>query len=608
MTSRVSAALAIAVVVAGAVAAGQSQGLAVGKPATVSAAIGLPAVVAAGGHAAGEGFDTSLAPPASTIRAWSASPYRAVNMYFAGSQRYRTVQPELSPSWVTTVLANGWTIIPTDVDLQAPCASTPKQKISTNPSTALAQGASAATLAIDDPNPAATSLTQLGLPTGVPAYIDIESYSVPAGNTTCVPAVQAFVRGWIETLHDAGYVAGLYGNPTSAIKDIIAAHTADSSYPQPDAIWFARYDGVDSVDNANIPSNYLVHHRIHQYQNSAAYTYGGLTLTIDKDAIDGDVVKAASVTLPSGPPYVYAAEVPVGQTLTEYAGPSTGAEVTGTYNDGDQLAIECQTVAPTANTSGIVNGDPVWDRLSDGHYVSDVYTTTTGGIDFSPGIPRCDTTPPTVTVTPLAHGTTAPSVTLSYKAADPSGVASYDVSWRRARYDSGYGAWQLPGSSQKTAATTRSQGLAAGYTYCFKVRAYDRAGNQSSWSPQTCTARALDDRGLTAGAHWRRTSGDRFYLGTVTETSAHGAKASRADAQVQRVGLVVTRCPTCGSVRVSIAGMLIGGIDLHSAVRHRQRVVMLPPLTRLRSGRVVVEVASPTGRLVQLDGMVLLRA
>jgi hypothetical protein len=611
VTSRVSAAIAIAVVVAGvpagASAAGQGQGPAVG-PEVVSAAIGLPTVVAAGGHATGEGFDTSLAPPASTIRAWSASPYRAVNMYFAGSQRYRTVQPELSPSWVTTVLANGWTIIPTDVDLQAPCSSTPKQKISTNPSTALAQGASAATLAIDDPNPAATSLTQLGLPTGVPVYIDIESYSVPAGNTTCVPAVQAFVRGWIETLHDAGYVAGLYGNPTSAIKDVIAAHAADSSYPQPDAIWFARYDGVDSVDNANIPASYLPHHRIHQYQNSTAYTYGGLTLTIDKDALDGDVVKATSVTLPSGPPYVYAAEVPVGQTLTEHAGPSTGAAATGSYNDGDQLAIECQTVAPTANTAGIVNGDPVWDRLSNGHFVSDIYTTTTGGIDFSPGIPRCDTTPPTVAVTPLAHGTTASSVTVSYRAADPSGVASYDVSWRRARYDRGYGAWQLPASAQKTTATSRTQGLATGYTYCVKVRAYDRAGNLSAWSPQTCTARAIDDRALTAGPRWQRSSFDRFYLGTVTATTRLGATASRADAQVQRVGVVATKCPTCGSVRVSIAGVVVGDIDLHSAVRHRQRLVMLPPIATLRSGKVAIKVTSPPGRLVQLDGMVLSRA
>jgi hypothetical protein len=409
-------------------------------------------------------------------------------------------------------------------------------------------------------------------------------------------------------LHGAGYVAGLYGNPTSAIKDVIAAHAADSSYPQPDAIWFARYDGVDSVDNANIPSSYLPHHRIHQYQNSTAYTYGGLTLTIDKDALDGDVVKAASVTLPSGPPYAYMAEVPVGQMLTERAGPSNSTATTGTYNDGDQLAITCQTVGPAGDAGGIVSGDPVWDRLDTGHFVSDIYTTTTGGIGFSRGIPRCDTAPPSVTVTPLAPGTLASSVTVSYGARDQSGVAAYDVGWRRARYDGGYGAWQLPASWQKTTATSRTHGLVAGSTYCFRVRAYDRLGNVSAWSRQACTARALDDRGLTTGAHWRRTTADRFYLGTATVTTVRGAKATRAGAQVQRVGLVVTRCPTCGSVRVSIAGAVVGQVDLRSDVQHRQRLVMLPPIARLRSGKVVIEVTSPTGRLVQIDGMVLSRA
>ncbi len=580
----------------------------IGREQVATANVGLPSVVAAAGHALGEGFDAAQAPPTSTIRAWSASPYRAVNMYFAGSQRYHTDQSELSSSWVTTVLANGWTIIPTDVDLQAPCASTTKQKMSTSPTTALAQGSAAASLAIDDPDPSATSLTQLGLPTGVPAYIDIESYSVPSGNTTCVPAVLAFVRGWIDTLHEAGYLAGLYATPTSGIKDVIAAHEADNMYPEPDAIWFARYDGNDSVDNPNIPAGYLAHHRIHQYQNSTAYTFGGLSLTIDKDAMDGDVIAATSVTLPTGPPYVYAAAVPAGQQLTERAGPSNSTAATGTYSDADPLAIECQTIAPDGDPAGVVHGDAVWDRLTDNNYVSDLFTTTTGGIGFSAGIPRCETTPPAVTVKPLARGTLASDATVAYSATDATGVAYYDVSWRRARYDGGYGAWHYPAAWQKTAAATEVRALAVGYTYCFKVRASDRLGNLSTWSAAACTARALDDRAVTVGSRWRRKTGHSFYLGTITTTTIHGATATRHDAQVRDVGLVVTRCATCGRVRVSIAGILLANVDLHSDVRHRRSVVMLPSLPDLLTGKVVIEVTSPTGRTLQLDGLILSRA
>ncbi|HET7530018.1 MAG TPA: glycoside hydrolase domain-containing protein [Mycobacteriales bacterium] len=558
-----------------------------------------PAVTAAAGHVTGQGFDTAKAPPTSAIRAWTASPFRAVNMYFAGSQRLFTDQPELSPSWVSTVLANGWSIIPTVVDLQAPCASTPKQKMSTDSATAGDQGAHAATLAV-------AGLADLGLPPGLPAYVDIEPYTVPAGNTTCVPAVRAFVRGWTETMHASGYLAGLYSTPTTGIKDI---REAPEPYPQPDAIWFARYDGVNSVDNANIPADYLAHHRIHQYQNSTAYTYGGLTLTIDKDAMDGDAVVATSVTLPTGPPYLYAASTPAGQALAVREAPTMAAQATGQmFPDDAPLPIECQTIGPAGDGGAVVHGDAVWDRLTGGGYVSDLFTTTTGGNGFSPGIPRCETTPPVVTVKPLALGTLATGVTLSYGATDPSGVASYDVVWRRAPYDNGYSRWQYPTAWQHTAATTRTLALSAGYTYCFEVRASDGLGNRSAWSPATCTARALDDRSLSVGTNWKRRIDSGFYLGTVTSTATSGATATRSGAEALRLGLVVTRCVTCGTVRVSIGGVDVGDVDLRAAARYRRSLVLLPPLSVLRAGKVVVRVTSPAGKVVQLDGLVVSRA
>src|SRR5205823_1970008 len=56
----------------------------------------------------GLGFDACQAPSTAVLRAWTASPYRAVNMYFSGTQRGCPNQPLLTVDWVTTALSNGW--------------------------------------------------------------------------------------------------------------------------------------------------------------------------------------------------------------------------------------------------------------------------------------------------------------------------------------------------------------------------------------------------------------------------------------------------------------------------------------------------------------------
>ena len=38
---------------------------------------------------------------------------------------------------------------------------------------------------------------------------------------------------------------------------------------------------------------------------------------------------------------------------------------------------------------GVINGTGIWDRLSDGTYVTDYYMTTPSFNSFSPGLPRC---------------------------------------------------------------------------------------------------------------------------------------------------------------------------------------------------------------------------
>jgi len=69
------------------------------------------------------------------------------------------------------------------------------------------------------------------------------------------------------------------------------------------------------------------------------------------------------------------------------AGAGTGFPVLRKLSGGAPIDIACQTVGTS------VNGSPVWDRLVDGGYVSDWYTTTPAVGTYSAGIPLCDGAP-----------------------------------------------------------------------------------------------------------------------------------------------------------------------------------------------------------------------
>ncbi|HET7312381.1 MAG TPA: glycoside hydrolase domain-containing protein [Mycobacteriales bacterium] len=600
-SARPAIAAAVALLASGAVAVAPHAG---------AATIPGPTVSLAHAVVRGEGFDICQAPPTSTMRAWLKSPMRSVNIYFAGADRACSDQPYLNPEWVRTVTANGWSLIPTDVDRQPPCYSGPKARISWTPSIAQQQGKDAADAAIDGP----TGFKALHIPRHSPAYIDIENF--PAGHPACDTSVRRFMLGWIDELRARGYRAGVYGLPTGAIRVLVSSHKSNSSYPIPDAIWFARYDGVDSTWSADIPSTYLPNHRIHQYLGGVDRTYAGITLNIDQDAMNGDVVRMSGLATPSGPPYAYAAIGSPGTTssapgaINLRGDPSTKNTKVGTVHDGDMINIECQAAGEN------INGDYVWDKIDNPNftigspqyvYISDLFTNTTGGNGVSSAIAHCETTPPTVTVNPLPLTTLNAAATVSYSATDASGIGAYDVRWTSATDRGGFSAWHYPSTWQHTRSKSETlTGLAPGGTYCLSVRAYDRLTNRSRWSPATCIARPLDDRALSAGSRWNRATRSGYYFSTYTATRTYRASMSRSDEQVYRVGIVATRCATCGKVRIIVGGHSVGVISLTAPKALHKQTLLLPAFTSLWKGTVTIRVIS-SGQTVQIDGLVVSR-
>jgi hypothetical protein len=225
----------------------------------------------------GLGFDTCSAPSSSAMAAWAASPFRGVGIYIGG-ENSACSQPNLSSSWVSAQTTAGWHLIPTYVGLQAPTSSCSScAKLTTI--AAATQGAAAAEDAV-------TEATAIGIGTGSPIYFDMESYSPTASATK---AVLTFLEAWTNKIHELGYVSGVYSSSGSGIADLAAQY--GTTYASPDNIWIANWNGAENTLDSVVPSTaWPNHQRIHQFRGGHNETWGGTTINIDSNYIDGSTV------------------------------------------------------------------------------------------------------------------------------------------------------------------------------------------------------------------------------------------------------------------------------------------------------------------------------
>ncbi len=186
-----------------------------------------------------------------------------------------------------------------------------------------------------------------------------------------------------------------------------------------------------------------------------------------------------------------------------------------------------------------------------------------------------------------------------------SAITTFDVRVRSATSTSGFGAWNYPASWQNYSGTHLWRAVSPGDNFCVQVRAHNRAGQTGPWSPAQCTANALDDRAATSqSANWFKWSQAAAYNQTLSRTTTHGAWMHLADVQLDRFGVYATTCSWCGTVAVYVNKTKIGTLDLNSATTQTSALLTLPRFP-LVGGVVTIVVTSPTGKLVQIDGLAL---
>ena len=215
------------------------------------------------------------------MSAWRGSPYTSVGVYIGGANR-GCAQPNLTRPWVSSVIAQGWKLLPIWVGPQASCTTLGgTTKLSADPNVSWGQGATQAAAAAD-------AADALGFGWLTPIYYDMESYN---RGGQCTASVQVFTNGWVYTLNQRGYLAGFYSSQCSGIMDQVATWGSPLYYPL-NAIWVAAWNNTPNIFGLGAPCNvpdsmWANHQRVHQYTGGHNESYGGVTINIDSNAVDG---------------------------------------------------------------------------------------------------------------------------------------------------------------------------------------------------------------------------------------------------------------------------------------------------------------------------------
>jgi CHAP domain len=212
---------------------------------------------------------------------------------------------------------------------------------------------------------------------------------------------------------------------------------------------------------------------------------------------------------------------------------------------------------------------------------------------------------PTAHLDPLPTFRASRSIPLNWGATPGSGaITGYIVRVRRAKWSgtfSGYTNWQ-----STTLATNGSYTGAAGYTYCFGVKALDELGSASAWTGDRCTATPLDDRSLARTGSWAASMATGYYDGTYLRSSTEGAKLTRSDVVARQIAVLVRTCPGCGTIKVYWGSTLLKTISLNATTTTRSHLIAVKTFSAVHTGTLTIKVSS-AHKSVTIDGIVIRR-
>jgi hypothetical protein len=229
------------------------------------------------------------------------------------------------------------------------------------------------------------------------------------------------------------------------------------------------------------------------------------------------------------------------------------------------------------------------------------------GEDISNAGFTVDSIPPTVSMTGTALATrfqTSTAFTPKWTGTDPhAGILSYDIRFRRAKYTSGFGSYTNPPWRANTTATSANFTGAPGDTYCFDVRARDRVGNLSTYSPDKCTAIPVNNTTFSHTSSWQKRTGSGYYLGTYSYNAGHqGAYMKLTNVVGKRFALIATKCSGCGTVQVYRGSTLLKTISLNASSTLKKQVIPVTTFSSVQPAATFKIRISSSGDPVRIEG------
>lgn len=229
-------------------------------------------------------------------------PYRGISLYLGGIAALCPARG-ITSAWVTSVVAQGWHIIPIYAGYQAPCPPTSAHNVPEMSTTVQGEEAQAIAAAQD----AASLMAAYGLQAGNPVYYDMEAYQNQVSG--CVGHVDAYLQWWTLELHALGFVSGVYGSLSSTIAGLLQG---GSGYVEPDVAWIGDWTNPTTTPTSpdgNPPLQVGLfggHQRIWQYASSKTVQLSatGPAASVDLNIVDAPLAPSTNTpfgTFP-GPP------------------------------------------------------------------------------------------------------------------------------------------------------------------------------------------------------------------------------------------------------------------------------------------------------------------
>jgi len=427
-------------------------------------------------------------------------------------------------------------------------------------------------------------------PTSDQAFLTLQMPDTPGLADTTPPVINsftpnegAFVSGAaVEATGDASDPGSGVATMTFTIDDgSVIAPVVDSTAPY--GMTFDStllIDGshtlnVTATDNSNNTTTIQTHH-----------------FTVDNTA------PTITATAPGDGVFVHGTSAAITGNASD-AG-SGVASMSFTIDDGSVIAPIVDNSAPFAATFNS-------KLLPDGTHTVHVTATDMAGNTSAPQSHNftVDNTAPaqphfTVALAPFTAATTAG---LSFVTTDAgSGVKSYQVQVAKAAFNAAaLGPWAVaPGATALATTRYTMTGLAAGWDYCFRVIATDKASNVSVASRSACTARLIDDKSLAHSAGWVQGRSAAYYGGTYSTARSANRALAIAGFRGIRLAIKAVQCPGCGAIRVYVGTSLIKSLSLVSPVV-KNTVIVLPAFSN-RAGTIRIVTLSTRGVTIDAIG------